>query len=163
MEILLKQDVKGVGNAGDIKNVASGYARNFLIPQGLAMPANKGATKQAQQIKSAAERRHERERATAASLAQRINSLSLTFHARAADTGRLFGSITASDIAEAMEQKLGVEISKRQLDLEHPLRDLGSHQVPVRLLSDVVPSVTVLIEREGEAVPTSQMPAEAVA
>jgi large subunit ribosomal protein L9 len=80
--------------------------------------------------------------------------LSLTFHARAADTGRLFGSITASDIAEAMEQKLGVEVSKRQIDLEHPLRDLGSHQVPVRLLSDVVPQVTVLIEREGEAEPS---------
>lgn len=154
MEVLLKQDVKGVGSAGDIKKVAGGYARNFLIPQGLATPANKGATKQAQQIKSAAERRHERERATATSLAERINSLSLTFHARAADTGRLFGSITASDIAEAMEQKLGVEISKRQIDLEHPLRDLGSHQVPVRLMADVVPTVTVLIESEGEPVAT---------
>lgn len=154
MEVLLKQDVKGVGNAGDIKKVASGYARNFLIPQGLAIPANKGATKQAQQIKSAAERRYDRERASAASLAERINSQSLTFHARAADTGRLFGSITASDIAEAMEQKLGVEISKRQIDLEHPLRDLGSHQVPVRLLSDVIPNITVLIEREGESEPS---------
>ncbi|HSN74808.1 MAG TPA: 50S ribosomal protein L9 [Anaerolineae bacterium] len=154
MEVLLKQDVKGVGHAGDIKKVASGYARNFLIPQGLAMPANKGAAKQAEQIKSASERKHERERATATSLATRINALSLTFHARAADTGRLFGSITASDIAEAMEQKLGVEISKRKIDLEHPLRDLGSHQVPVRLLSDVVPQVTVLIEREGEAEPS---------
>ena len=154
MEVLLKQDVKGVGHAGDIKKVAGGYARNFLIPQGLAMPANKGAAKQAEQIKSAAERKNERERATATSLAARINALSLTFHARAADTGRLFGSITASDIVEAMEQKLGVEISKRQIDLEHPLRDLGSHQVPVRLLSDVVPQVTVLIEREGEAEPS---------
>lgn len=163
MEVLLKQDVKGVGRAGDIKTVASGYARNYLIPQGLAIAANKGAAKQAQQIKSAADRRHQRERASAASLAERINGLSLTFHARAADTGRLFGSITASDIAEAMEQRLGVEISKRQIDLEHPLRDLGSHQVPVRLLSDVVPEVTVLIQREGEAVQTGHLPAEAVA
>jgi len=154
MEVLLKQDVKGVGHAGDIKKVAGGYARNFLIPQGLAMPANKGATKQAEQIKSAAERKHERELATATSLAARINALSLTFRARAADTGRLFGSITASDIAEALEQKLGVEISKRQIDLDHPLRDLGSHQVPVRLLSDVIPEVTVVIEREGEAEPS---------
>lgn len=155
MEVLLKQDVKGVGRAGDIKTVASGYARNFLIPQGLAMPANKGAAKQAQQIKSAAERKHERERASANSLAERISSLSLVFTARAADTGRLFGSITASDIAEGIQRQLGAEISKRQIDLEHPLRDLGSHQVPVRLMSDVVPEVTVVIEREGEPEPTA--------
>jgi large subunit ribosomal protein L9 len=154
MEVLLKQDVKGVGHAGDIKAVASGYARNFLIPQGLAVPANKGAAKQAQQIKASAEKKHERERASAASLAERISSLSLVFKARAADTGRLFGSITASDIAEGIERQLGVEISKRQIDLEHPLRDLGSHQVPVRLMSDVVPLVNVVIEREGEAEPS---------
>ncbi len=151
MEVLLKQDVKGVGYAGDIKKVASGYARNFLIPQGLAMPADKGAAKQAEQIKAAAMRKQARERATAASLAERIGALSLTFNARAADTGRLFGSITASDIAEALEQRLGVEISKRQIELEHPLRDLGTHQVPVHLLSDMSPQVTVVIEREGEA------------
>ncbi len=151
MEILLKQDVKGVGHAGDIKKVAGGYARNFLIPQGLAIPADKGSAKQAQQIKSAAERKRDRERASAASLATRISASSLLFKARAADTGRLFGSITASDIAEALQQRLGVEISKRQIDLEHPLRDLGSHQVPVHLMSDVVPQVTVVIEREGEA------------
>ena len=150
MEVLLKQDVKGVGRAGDIKKVAGGYARNFLIPQGLAIPADKGAAKQAQQIKSAAERKRERERSTAASLAERIGAVSLLFKARAADTGRLFGSITASDIAEALQQRLGVEISKRQIDLEHPLRDLGTHQVPVHLLSDVVPQVTVVIEREGD-------------
>jgi large subunit ribosomal protein L9 len=150
MEVLLKQDVKGVGHAGDIKKVASGYARNYLIPQGLAMPADKGAAKQAQQIKSAAERKRDRERASAASLAGRINASSLLFTARAADTGRLFGSITASDIAEALQQRLGVEISKRQIELEHPLRDLGSHQVPVHLLSDVVPHVTVVIEREAD-------------
>ena len=150
MEVLLKQDVKGVGHAGDIKKVASGYARNFLIPQGLAIPADKGAAKQAQQIKSAAQRKSERERASAASLAERINATSLQFRARAADTGRLFGSITASDIAESLQQRLGVEISKRQIELEHPLRDLGSHQVPVHLMSDVVPHVTVLIESEGD-------------
>jgi large subunit ribosomal protein L9 len=155
MEVLLKQDVKGVGQAGDIKKVAGGYARNYLIPQGLAMPADKGAAKQAEQIRAAAARKHDRERATAASLAGRISSLSLVFRARAADTGRLFGSVTASDIADAMAQKLGVEISKRQIELEHPLRDLGSHQVPVRLLSDVIPEVTVVIEREGEAEPAT--------
>ncbi|MFZ2488710.1 MAG: 50S ribosomal protein L9 [Anaerolineae bacterium] len=150
MEVLLKQDVKGVGSAGDIKKVAAGYARNFLIPQGLASAANQGAAKQAEQIKAAAQRRQQRERASATSLAERIQGVTLTFHARAAETGKLFGSITASDIAEALEKKLGVEISKRQIDLEHPLRDLGAHQVPVHLMSDLTPAVNVVIEREAE-------------
>ncbi len=150
MEVLLKQDVEGVGSAGDIKKVAAGYARNFLIPQGLASAANQGAAKQAEQIKAAAQRRQQRERASATSLAERIQGVTLTFHARAAETGKLFGSITASDIAEALEKKLGVEISKRQIDLEHPLRDLGAHQVPVHLMSDLTPAVNVVIEREAE-------------
>lgn len=150
MEVLLKQDVKGVGSAGDIKKVAAGYARNFLIPQGLASAANQGAAKQAEQIKAAAQRRQQRERASATSLAERIQGVTLTFHARAAETGKLFGSITASDIAEALEKQLGVEISKRQIDLEHPLRDLGAHQVPVHLMSDMTPAVNVVIEREAE-------------
>ena len=148
MEILLKKDVKGVGHAGDIKKVAEGYARNFLIPQGMAIPANRGAAKQAEQIKSAAQRKNAREHAAATSLAERITALSLSFHARAADTGRLFGSITASDIADALEQKLGVEINKRQIELEHPLRDLGEHKIPVHLLHNIAPTVTVKIERE---------------
>ena len=151
MEVLLKKDVKGVGHAGDIKKVADGYGRNYLIPQGLASQANQGAAKQAVQIKSTTERKEERERQSALSLAEKISALTLNFKARATDTDRLFGSVTASDIALAIEQAVGQEIAKRQVDLEHPIRDLGTHKVPVHLMSNIVPEVTVVIEREGEA------------
>ena len=151
MEVLLKKDVKGVGHAGDIKKVADGYGRNYLIPQGLASQANQGAAKQAVQIKSTTERKEERERQSALSLAEKITALTLTFKARATDTDRLFGSVTASDIALAIEQAVGQEIAKRQVDLEHPIRDLGMHKVPVHLMSNIIPEVTVVIEREGEA------------
>jgi large subunit ribosomal protein L9 len=151
MEVLLKKDVKGVGHAGDIKKVADGYGRNYLIPQGLASHANQGAAKQAVQIKSTTERKEERERQSALSLAEKISVLTLTFKARATDTDRLFGSVTASDIALAIEQAVGQEIAKRQVDLEHPIRDLGTHKVPVHLMSNIIPEVTVVIEREGEA------------
>lgn len=151
MEVLLKKDVKGVGHAGDIKKVADGYGRNYLIPQGLASQANQGAAKQAVQIKSTSERKEERERQSALSLAEKITALTLTFKARATDTDRLFGSVTASDIALAIEQAVGQEIAKRQVDLEHPIRDLGTHKVPVHLMSNIIPEVTVVIEREGEA------------
>lgn len=151
MEVLLKKDVKGVGHAGDIKKVADGYGRNYLIPQGLASQANQGAAKQAVQIKSTTERKEERERQSALSLAEKISALTLTFKARATDTDRLFGSVTASDIALAIEQAVGQEIAKRQVDLEHPIRDLGTHKVPVHLMSNIIPEVTVVIEREGEA------------
>lgn len=151
MNVLLKKDVDGLGYAGDIKKVADGYARNYLLPRGLAIPADKGAAKQAEQIRAAGERRRERERSSAMSYAEKLQALTLTFKARAADTDRLFGSITAADIALAVEQATGRELDKRQVQLEHPLRQLGTHQVPVRLMAGVEPEVTVVIEREGEA------------
>ncbi len=88
---------------------------------------------------------------TVARLAEKISALTLNFKARATDTDRLFGSVTASDIALAIEQAVGQEIAKRQVDLEHPIRDLGMHKVPVHLMSNIIPEVTVVIEREGEA------------
>lgn len=153
MEILLKKDVKGVGRAGDIKKVADGYARNYLIPQGLAIVSSGGATKQAKQIRDAADRREARERKAAMSVAEKLGALTLSFKARAAESNKLFGSITASDIAHAIEMQTGYEIGKRQVDLEHPIRELGTHRVPVRLMSGVEPEVTVVVEREGEAEP----------
>ena len=153
MEILLKKDVTGVGRAGDIKKVADGYARNYLIPQGLAIASSSGATKQSKQIREAADRREARERQAAMSTAEKLRVLVWNFKARAAETDKLFGSITASDIAHAIEMKSGIEISKRQVELEHPIRELGTHQVAVRLMAGVEPEVTVVVEREGEAEP----------
>ncbi|MEZ4767772.1 MAG: 50S ribosomal protein L9 [Caldilineales bacterium] len=153
MEILLKKDVKGVGLAGDIKKVADGYARNYLIPQGLAIASSSGAAKQSKQIREAAERRQARERQAAMSTAEKLSAVVLNFKARAAETNKLFGSITASDIAHSIEMETGIEITKRQIELEHPIRELGTHQVPVRLMAGVEPTVTVVVEREGEPEP----------
>lgn len=150
MKIVLKTDVEGLGQAGDVVTVADGYARNYLIPKGLAIPAHKGARKQAEQIKAAAEKRRQRQRQTAISFAEKLQALTLTFRARAAETERLFGSITAADIALAIEQATGEPIDKRLIQLERPIRQLGTHAVPVRLMADVVPEVTVIVEREGE-------------
>jgi len=150
MEVILREHVENLGQRGEVVKVADGYARNYLIPQGLVIPANKGTTKQADQIKAAADRRRNREHQAAVSMAERLAALRISFRARASESDRLFGSITTADIAIALEQATGHEINKRQIILEHPLRDLGTHQVPVRLLADVVPEVTVVIEREGE-------------
>lgn len=150
MNVLLKKDVEGLGHAGDVKKVADGYARNYLFPRGLAIAADKGAAKQASQIKDAAERRRQREHQAATSFADKLQSLTLTFTAKAADNERLFGSITAADIALAVEQATGHELDKRSIQLEHPLRTLGEHKVPVRLMAGVVPELTVVVQREGE-------------
>lgn len=151
MNVLLKKDIEGLGHAGDVKKVADGYARNYLFPRGLAIAADKGVAKQASQIKDAAERRRQREHKAATSLADKLQSLTLTFTAKAADSNRLFGSITAADIALAVEQATGHELDKRSIQLEHPLRTLGEHKVPVRLMAGVVPELTVVVQREGES------------
>jgi len=146
MQVLLIQDVPNLGQAGDIKRVADGYARNYLLAKGLAVPATKGTMKEAQQRQEALLRRQEKERNQAQVLAERISGLTLTFRARVGEKDRLYGSITTADIAEALSEKLGQEIDKRKIE-SAPLRELGTHQVPLRLTRDVSATVTVVIER----------------
>lgn len=150
MEVLLKKTVDGLGEAGQIRKVKPGYARNYLIPRGLAMPATPGLRKQADQIKGAAERRRQRELAAARSLADRIRATKLTFKARAGESGRLYGSVTSAMIAEQLSEKLGQEIDRRRIRLEHSLRDLGEHEVTMHLASEVDATFTVVVEAEGE-------------
>ncbi len=150
MEILLKQDVENLGSAGDIVNVKPGYARNYLIPRGLAMPATPGLRKQAQQIKQAAERRRLRELKTAQDLADRISQVTLNFRAKAGESGRLYGSITSTAIAEALSETLGVEIDRRRLRMDHPLRELGEHEITIHLAQSVDATFKVVVEPEGE-------------
>ncbi len=150
MEILLKQDVENLGSAGDIVNVKPGYARNYLIPRGLAMPATPGLRKQAQQIKQAAERRRLRELKTAQDLADRISQVTLTFQAKAGESGRLYGSITSAAIAEALSETLGVEMDRRRLRMDHPLRELGEHEISIHLAQGVDATFKVVVEPEGE-------------
>ncbi|MCS7039130.1 MAG: 50S ribosomal protein L9 [Anaerolineae bacterium] len=153
MEVLLLKPVPGLGEAGAICKVKPGYARNYLIPRGLALPATEGLRKQATQIKEAAERRRQRELTAARSLAERIRATTLTFKARAGEGGRLYGSVTAAMIAERLSQAVGEEIDRRRLRLEHSLRELGEHEVTIHLATGVDAVFKVVIEAEeaGEA------------
>jgi large subunit ribosomal protein L9 len=147
MKVLLLEDVINLGLAGDVVTVADGYGRNYLIPRGLAEVATPGSLKQADQIRRAGERKRVRELDSARELAERIEGLELTFKARAGETGKLYGSITTTDLAEAMERELGQEFDRRKI-ISDPLRQLGDHAVPVRLMTDVTATLKVVIEPE---------------
>ncbi len=150
MKVLLLEDVINVGVAGDVVTVADGYGRNYLIPRGMAKVATSGALKQADQIRTAGERKRDRELASAQDLARRIEALTLTFQARAGEKGKLYGSVTTADLAEAMERELDQEIDRRKI-ISDPLRQLGEHSVEVRLMTDVSATLQVIIEsKEAE-------------
>jgi len=150
MEILLKQDVKNLGSAGDIVNVKAGFARNYLIPRGMAMPATPGLRKQATQIQQASERRRLRELKTAQDLADRISQITLKFKAMAGESGRLYGSITSSAIAEALAAELNADVDRRHIRMDHPLRELGEHDITIHLSHGVDATFKVIVEPEGE-------------
>jgi large subunit ribosomal protein L9 len=149
MKVVLTQDVLKLGRAGDLKTVRDGYARNYLIPQGLAVLATAGAIRQAEDIRKRAARRRDELANEFSALAARIDQVTLTFHAKAGETGKLYGSITPAMIAERMSAQLGTEVDRRKLD-SSPLRDLGTHRVKVYLASDIIGTCTVNILREGE-------------
>jgi len=146
MDILLLQDVEGVGKAGEVHAVASGYARHFLIPRSLAVVATRSALKEAEGWRQAEARRQERERANLEALAARMEKITLNFKAKVGEKEKLYGSITSGDIAEALERELGEEIDKRKIDLKEPIRELGAYKVAVRLMGDLAPEVTVVVE-----------------
>ena len=151
MQVLLKKDVAGLGQAGDIKKVADGYALNFLLPRGLALVATEGAVKQAKQIKQAADRQRQRQHSEAEVVAQKLAGVSLSFTAKAGEGDKLYGSITGADIAEAIAKATGEEIDKRRVEMEHPIKELGSHKVSLRLGPEVIAQVTIVVQREDEA------------
>lgn len=160
MKVLLIKDVYKLGRAGDVKKVADGFGRNYLLPQGMAVLATPGALKQAEYIKSQAEKERNTLNQELSGVAERINGLVLNFPVRASETGKLYGSISTQMIAEALSQKAGVEVSRRQMDIE-PLRNLGQYQVPIRLTVDLIPEVSVIVHREGESPSQVISPAEA--
>jgi large subunit ribosomal protein L9 len=164
MKVLLLKDVYKLGRAGDIKKVADGYGRNFLIPQGLAMLATAGALKQVEKIRSQAEVRRTELNSELKDLAAQIYGQTLVFNAKAGETGKLYGSITTQDVANAITEKVRYEVKKQQVDMQ-PIRVLGEYTVHVRLTMDLVPEVKVIVHREGEvleeAAPTqAEAPAE---
>lgn len=158
MKVLLKQDIQNIGLAGEVHKVADGYGRNYLLPQGLAVVASPGMMKQAAAWRKKAEARREELRAEYEALSKRIEEASLTFTARAGETGKLYGSVTTTQIADDLNELLGTDIDRRKVGVE-PLRQLGEHKVVVRLSGDFQPEVTVIIENEaGEIEPTIEVP-----
>ena len=151
MKVLLIKDVYKLGRAGDIKKVADGYGRNFLIPQGLAMLATAGALKQVDKIRSQAEIRRTEQNSELKDLASHVNGITLVFDAKAGETGKLYGSITTQDVATAIQEKTRYEVKKQQIDMQ-PIRTLGEFTAHVRLTMDLVPEVKIIVHREGEAV-----------
>lgn len=144
MKVIFLQDVKGQGKKGEIKDVADGYARNFLIPRGLAQPATEGNLKSIGQMKAAENRRKEKAREEAQALAAKLAGMTLVIRAKAGENGRLFGAVTNKQIAEELE-KQGIKIDKRQIELDEPIRTLGVTRVTLRLNPEVKGELNVQI------------------
>ena len=149
MKILLLKDVYHLGHAGDVKKVADGYGRNYLLPQGYAVLATAGALKQADVIREKAAVVRQQLNNEMSAVAERINNTWITFASKAGETGKLYGSITSQMVADKISEKAGIEIDKRMIDIQ-PIRTLGEHKAHVRLTIDIVPIINVLVHREGE-------------
>ncbi len=149
MKVVLRRDVKGLGKANEIKNVAEGYARNYLIPRGLAVIATEDTLRAAQREQQAQARKAERGRARAEQIAAQLQETPLHFTVKAGDSGRLYGSITSKDIADAISKRIEVSVEKRQLMLDQPIRELGVHLVDLRLDEGVKGQVRVVVEAEA--------------
>jgi large subunit ribosomal protein L9 len=150
MKVMLIKDVYKLGRAGDVKKVADGYGRNFLIPQGLAVLATAGAIKQSEKIRSQGEIQRAQLNSELKDLAEHVNGVVLNFAAKAGETGKLYGSITTQDVATAIQEQTRYEVKKQQIDMQ-PIRNLGEYKARVRLTMDLVPEVKIIVYREGEA------------
>lgn len=157
MKVMLIKDVYKLGRAGDVKRVADGYGRNYLLPQGLAVLATPGALKQVERIRSQAEIRRTEQNEELKDLAAQIEGVVLAFAAKAGETGKLYGSITTQNVAEALEEKIRYEIKRHQVDMQ-PIRNLGEFTANVRLTMDLVPEIKIIVHREGEALEALEKP-----
>lgn len=147
MEVILRQAVENLGKPGDVVKVSNGYARNFLLPRGVAFEATPGNLKRIAQEKERLEAEENQRREAAQALAAKLEQVSLTFSARVGEEGKLFGSVTPADIVHQLEQQ-GFQIEKRQIDLHEPLKTLGVFRVPVRLHAEVKPEIKVWVIKQ---------------
>ena len=143
MKVILRSDLDGVGKKGDVLDVTDGYARNYLLPRGMALKATEGAVGQAQAMRRSRDVKDARERGAAEEIARQLVPKVINVSARGGAAGRLFGSVTASDVAEAVLAQTGIELDRRKMHLDEPIREAGTHRVTVRLHADVVFPVTV--------------------
>lgn len=148
MRVILKREVAGLGRPGDVKDVADGYAQNFLLPRGFAVEATAGEMKVLARARDAKRAKQDRAHADAEDLAKRLSETTLMFRLKAGGQGKTFGSVTSKDVADALKKEHKVEIDKTKVHLPEPLKALGVHKVEIRLLTDVRANVTVAIEPE---------------
>jgi large subunit ribosomal protein L9 len=147
MKVVLRRDVKDLGTAGQVKEVADGYARNYLFPRKLAVPATPSALAEVEAREKAAARRAAGEEREAQAIAERVKDEPVRIYPKVGEQGRLYGSVTAADVADALASQLGQPVDKRKIDLEEPIRTLGEYQVPYRLTRNVTAMLTVVVDR----------------
>lgn len=147
MEVILRQAVDNLGHPGDIVKVSNGYARNYLLPHGIAYEATIGNRKRIEQERARLDAAESTRRSGAEELAKRLEEVSLSFSARVGEEGKLFGSITSADIAQQLEAQ-GIHVERRLIDLHEPIRALGVYRVPVRLHADVRPELKVWVIKQ---------------
>jgi large subunit ribosomal protein L9 len=152
MKVLLTQSVDKLGSAGEVKEVSGGYGRNYLIPKGFAVLATRGQIKQAEERTAAVHKREQAARRDAEALAARIGGQTLRFTAKVGELDRLYGSITSGDIAEKLAAQTGLEIDRRKIDLDEPLKRIGIYPIKVRLMAGLEPLVNVVVEGEEGAI-----------
>ena len=150
MEVILKEDVSKLGNRGEVVKVAEGYGRNFLLPRKLAIEANAANKAVIEQMKAAAVRRSAKEKSEAEELSKQFDGLDVKFARKSGENDQLFGSVTSSDIAEALEKK-SFHIDRRKIQLHEPLKTIGEFTIPVKLHKDVTTHLKVVIEKEAAA------------
>ena len=148
MKVILTKDVAKTGKAGELKTVAAGFATNFLIPQGLAVPAAGGAYRAWQHDIASREEKRKRERDDAEVTVNRISSTTLTMGVKVGEGGKLYGSITAKDIADALARR-GIEVDRHKIDLEDPLKSLGTYKVAIKVHAGMTSEVTIVVEPKG--------------
>jgi large subunit ribosomal protein L9 len=147
MEIILRQAVENLGHPGDLVKVSPGFARNFLLPRGIAVEATEGNKRRIAQEKARLEAAEAERRQAASTLAERVEQVSLTFAARVGEEGKLFGSVTAADIAHQLEAQ-GFHFERRQIDLAEPIKALGVYRVAIKLHADVKPEIKVWVIKQ---------------
>ncbi len=148
MKVILTQDVVKLGKSGEMKQVADGYATNFLIPRKLAVPAAGGAYRAWQHDIASREEKRTRERGEAEIAANRIESTTLTMGVKVGEGGKLYGSITAKDIADALARR-GIEVDRHKIELDEPLKSLGTYKVAIKVYAGLTPEVTIVVEPKG--------------
>ncbi|MFC2012768.1 50S ribosomal protein L9 [Chloroflexota bacterium] len=151
MRVVFLQDVTSVANAGDIKAVADGYARNFLIPRKLAIIADSSAMSKAEEQIRKREKEQAKQQEGMVALAAQIEALEITVKARCGEQGRLYGAVTSADIAAEVQSSAGLDIDKRKIELAEPIHELGSYEVAVKLARDIVPKIKITVVAEEKS------------